>query len=805
MHAADSHLTTSHQHSANDMTGAGSSKSPRVVLLGMGWFPDEVGGLNRYTRALLESLPASHAVVIGPAHDADERVAAVSRQSAPLPWRMLAYTLATTRLARSADVIDSHFALYAWLPTFVPSLRAKPMVVHFHGPWAAEGALAAGPSGIRDHLRWRIERRVYRRADRLITLTSAFRQILVESYGIDPWKVSVLAPGTNPAPSVRSRDEARTRAGCSSDAFVVCCVRRLTPRMGHGMLLRAWQTVAREVPGARLLIAGTGALAGELAETVSAYDLTESVELLGAIPEADLTNLYQASDLNVVPSTGLEGFGLVVLEAAATGTPSVVTRVGGLPEAVRGLATNLVVEPDSPDALAERIIDAANGDLPTRDSTARWVAGRTWANVAEAHQAVFAEAVAHRNANARRSGSPTQQLRVVYLDHVARLSGGELALLHLLAAMPEVDAHVILAEDGPLVELLNESGISVEVRPLPGRTRNLRKGTLGKTPPLRVIYDTIAYSARLAWRLRQLKPDLVHTNSLKSGAYGALAATAARTPMIWHLRDRLEPPYLPTTAISLVRALIRMADGVICNSESTREALSVRSDAFVIPSPIGIEPATRDCGHTDGASDPLVFGIIGRLTSWKGQDTFLRAFAQAFPDGTERACIVGAALFGEEDEAFARSLEHLATTLGIAHRVDFRGHRRDIQAELNHLDVLVHASTIPEPFGQVVLEGMAAGVPVIASTGGGPSEVIADGVSGLLSPPGDSNALAIAMSTLASDPGLRTRLGLAGRERAKEYTPDACARLVMSAYQVTIARAHARRAPRPWRQIVDTP
>ena len=146
-----------------------------------------------------------------------------------------------------------------------------------------------------------------------------------------------------------------------------------------------------------------------------------------------------------------------------------------------------------------------------------------------------------------------------------------------------------------------------------------------------------------------------------------------------------------------------------------------------------------------------VFGMLGRIAPWKGQDLFLRAFAEAFPGGTERAVIVGTAMFGEED--YERELPALAAELGLDVRVEFRGFREDIWRELAALDVLVHASLTPEPFGQVVLEGMAAGLPVLAPDEGAPAG----------SPLTRSMALRAAEKDLGEDAQSRAGAGRCGR------------------------------------------
>jgi glycosyltransferase involved in cell wall biosynthesis len=373
-------------------------------------------------------------------------------------------------------------------------------------------------------------------------------------------------------------------------------------------------------------------------------------------------------------------------------------------------------------------------------------------------------------------------LRVVFLDHVTQLSGGELALLRLAKALRDVDSHIILADEGPLVERLLLAGISVEVLPLPQRTSQLRKDNIriGRLP-LHSIFDTLIYTLRLAWRLRQLRPDVVHTNSLKSGIYGSLAARLAGTPVVWHLRDRIADDYLPNIAGRLLRALIRRApDVVISNSRTTSDTLGAAERSLVIPSVV--EPALPTRARANPPNGQLLVGMVGRLAPWKGQDVFLRAFALAFPTGSQRAVVVGKPLFGEEEVVYAEALRQLAGELGIADRVEFLGHREDVPGELHRMDVLVHASTTPEPFGQVVIEGMSAGLPVVAPRHGGPAEIISDGVNGVLYTPGDVTELAQVLVRLSADESLRVELGSAASSRARDFSPQVVATQVMQAY-----------------------
>lgn len=381
-------------------------------------------------------------------------------------------------------------------------------------------------------------------------------------------------------------------------------------------------------------------------------------------------------------------------------------------------------------------------------------------------------------------------MRVVYLDHVARLSGAELALLRLLPHLDRVQPHVILAEDGPLVSRLHLAGISTEVFPLGDQARQLHRRELGNASVSPVVAaSTASYIARLARRLRRLEPDLVHTNTLKAGVYGSLAARLAGLPVIWHVRDRIADDYLPLPAVKLIRGMTRhLATAIVANSHSTMQTLGVPTKPvgsyLVLPEVVSeVRPSPRVTGT------PLTFGIVGRLAPWKGQDLFLRAFAQAFRDGDEQAVVVGAALFGEDD--YAESLAFRAHELGLDGRVEFRGHRHDMGEEFSRLDVLVHASLTPEPFGQVIIEGMAAGVPVIAADAGGPAEMIRHDVTGVLYRPCDADALTAALRRLR-DPALRDRLSTAARASLGPYSPAVVAGELMRLYDTVLARRSAR-------------
>jgi glycosyltransferase involved in cell wall biosynthesis len=614
----------------------------------------------------------------------------------------------------------------------------------------------------------RVERRVYRRAARFVVLSAAFGRILQGRYGVAPWRIEVLAPGVD-VERFTPGDEAAARTSLGlPDGRVALCVRRLVPRMGLEALLDAWASLDPSGTD-RLVLAGEGPLRAALEARARSLGVARTVTFLGLVSDRELVDAYRAADVTVVPSLSLEGFGLVVLESLACGTPVVGTDAGGLAEALEVTRQRSAVPAGDVDALAGALRDAVVHP-PTREErvACRLVAEEhAWPLVAHRHEALY-RAVA--------AGQPTPS--VVVLDHTSVLSGGELAIARALDGVHgRAAVHAILATDGPLVARLESAGASVEVLELDDETRRLPRDEVSawRLRP-RAAMTTVRYVVSLAHRLRQLHPDVVHTNSLKSALYGGAAARIAGVPCVWHVRDRIESPYLPKGAVRLVRAAARVLPSVVvANSPSTLEALGVAGR--VVPSPLDPSIAPTPPPQRDVPA----FLVLGRLAPWKGQHLAIEAFASAFPTGGATMRIAGAALFGEE--RYAASLPALAERLGVADRVELCGFVEDVASLLEGADVVVHSSVLAEPFGQTVLEAMGAGRPVIAAGAGGAAELVTDGVDGLHYVMGDRDALAWAMRRLAGDRALRASLGEAASRTARRYTPAALAPDLLSAWQ----------------------
>lgn len=382
----------------------GAARPLSILQIGVGWMPECSGGSENVFYHLAKYLPAAGVAVSGlvPGSAAVREqsggdVEAFATRTAPLIERLWSERKAAIRhLAHHGpDLVAAHFSLFA-LPV-LDLIGPRPLVVHFHGPWAAESAVE-GARWLSIKTKAAIESIVYRRADRLIVLSQAFADILVRSYGIEPERIRIVPAGvdcTRFGISATRRD-ARERLGWEIDRPTILTVRRLARRMGLSELIASMVEVRRHVPELRLLIAGKGAEQSNLQRLIEELELTETVRLIGFVPDALLPWAYRAADLSVVPSTSLEGFGMITAESLAAGTPVLVTPVGGLPEAVRELCPQLVLAGSGRRELALGISGAVTGalKLPSSEQCRAYAHNRfDWPQIAAKTREVYLEAL----------------------------------------------------------------------------------------------------------------------------------------------------------------------------------------------------------------------------------------------------------------------------------------------------------------------------------------------------------------------------------------------------------------------------
>ncbi|HTL00909.1 MAG TPA: glycosyltransferase family 4 protein [Vicinamibacterales bacterium] len=378
-------------------------------------------------------------------------------------------------------------------------------------------------------------------------------------------------------------------------------------------------------------------------------------------------------------------------------------------------------------------------------------------------------------------------MRVVFLNPSGELGGAETALLEMLAALraarPNWTLGLVASADGPLVERASRLGAQSASLVFPRSLARLgewgRRGSFGARFRLGAAISgaaapTLQYASRLRHHLNDLKPDIVHTNGLKMHLLGAQCRPAG-AKLLWHLHDY--PRSRPMTA-ALLRAQADRCAAVLANSESvaadTRALLGARVPVQTVYNAVDLDRFCPEGPSLDldalarlppPPAGTLRVGLLGTFARWKGHDVFLRALSLLRAAGI-RGYIIGEPIYETAASQFSmRELQELSAAHGLAGSVGFTGRTHDVPAALRALDVAVHASVEPEPFGLVIAEAMACGRPVIVSRAGGAAEIAQAGA--LFHRPGDAADLAARISELIADPLQRQSLGTEGRQAAQ--------------------------------------
>ncbi len=315
--------------------------APRVLHVGLESPATRHGGLNVYLQRLVRAerdagIDASIVWISDDQPDGDEHIAP------GLSWPRRFVAFARTIRRSRAEVVDVHFAAHAFGALLTGALRGRPMVVHFQGPWALESQ-AAGERGLGVWVKGRVEGFVLRRADRVIVLSNAFRRVAIQQYRVVPHRVVVVPPGVDSANLV-DRRRVRAELGIRDNEEMWLSVRRLVPRMGLDVGLRAFALGG--VENRRYVIVGDGPLRSELETVARDLGVASAVTFVGRVDDDTLGAWYDAADVSLVPSVAHEGFGLVVGESLAHGTPVVASDRDGLRDAARLSRAVVLVEPD---------------------------------------------------------------------------------------------------------------------------------------------------------------------------------------------------------------------------------------------------------------------------------------------------------------------------------------------------------------------------------------------------------------------------------------------------------------------------
>ena len=352
-----------------------------------------------------------------------------------------------------------------------------------------------------------------------------------------------------------------------------------------------------------------------------------------------------------------------------------------------------------------------------------------------------------------------------------QLGGGEMMFRQLMqhGRGRGIEWIVVFTKDGAMVAETHALGVETHlvaagrIRDLPQRWRAIRRiAALARERQVSLVFGWMAASQLLA----------------------GPAAWIADVPAAWYQVGLPRPDWIDRFAT------LCPARGVLVLSKDVATAqarmLPHRPQTLVYPGASlerfetvrGESPTAlrANCGLPERG--PLI-GIVGRLQRWKGMHTVIAAMPAVLKAHADAHLVIVGGVHDTEP-AYGDELRAIAAALGVTGAVTFAGFQSDVPRWMQAMDVVVHASD-REPFGIVVVEAMALGKPVIAGAAGGPSEMIADGVHGLLVPFEDTAAIVRAVDRFLGDPEFAARCGRAAHERAQDFSAERYAALATEA------------------------
>jgi L-malate glycosyltransferase len=369
-------------------------------------------------------------------------------------------------------------------------------------------------------------------------------------------------------------------------------------------------------------------------------------------------------------------------------------------------------------------------------------------------------------------------MNVLIVNHTGAVSGAERSMLDLISGLRDGDrVRVACPRSGPLAHAARRLGVEVDA--IPGTDGSLKLHPRETPRALGRLAVAAALTARHALRM---DADIIHANSIRSGLLTVPAARATTIPAVVHVRDRLPRSVVADGSLRLIASGART---IVANSRYTAEgmrAVTSRGRITVVYNPVDrtrfdqttIDRATarERIGVRPGV---FLLAVVGQITPWKGQSDAVELVLHLRRAGHDvELLLVGEPKFVSaatryDNRAYAAQLSRFIVEHDLADAVHMLGEREDVPLIMSAIDTLLVPSW-EEPFGRVVIEAMALGRPVVATSVGGPAEIIRDGVDGILLSPRAPRRWAESVGGLIASAELRGRIGAAAAVRAEDFS-----------------------------------
>lgn len=401
-------------------------------------------------------------------------------------------------------------------------------------------------------------------------------------------------------------------------------------------------------------------------------------------------------------------------------------------------------------------------------------------------------------------------MKILFVNPVGIIGGAERVLLTIFSVLqtdqPDIQLHLIVGTDGALVKSAEQLGVQVKILPLPQEVLQLGdsalKGNSRVMAILRLLWRSSTalpvirkYLGKFRQTIQEINPDLIHSNGIKTHLLTGLLGLNS-IPIIWHIHDFYSTRPLMAKILRWISnratAGIAITEAVAVDTRKTLPNLPIE----VIYNSVDVDYFSP--GTANLPVDTIKVGLVATFARWKGHDVFLEAAANLIreqPNLNVRFYIVGGAIYETKGSQFSeQELRELASGLQIADKVEFLGFQQNIAEIYRWLDIVIHASTQPEPFGLAIVEAMACGKPVIVSQSGGAAELFTHNYDAVGFTPGDSTALASAILHLIDNPEFCKSLSKNARSTViKRFNHQHLATQILTFYNSIITS----KTPRP--------
>ncbi len=386
-------------------------------------------------------------------------------------------------------------------------------------------------------------------------------------------------------------------------------------------------------------------------------------------------------------------------------------------------------------------------------------------------------------------------MRIVYLNHSGKVSGAEISLLTFfkgLRGRKEIEPILACPAEGALKERAQDMGFPIV------NTESFEAG-FTRNPLSFLGYGVrlLRIGKKFASIVEEIKADLIDANSVRAGLVASASTLFYKTPIVVHVRD-----CVPRNKIGILtrRIIARRASKIVANSSYVAHHFALDDSMFrkidVVYNPLDL--SSFDPEKVDGSQFKKMFkvngrysllGVVGQISPWKGLIDVIRAMPKVLSSFPEtRLLIVGEPKFDTasaryDNIAYLKELKSLVEELNLKKEIIFTGERSDIPEVMKAIDLLILPSW-EEPFGRALIEAMAMEKPVISTNVGGPTEIIEDGVTGILLPPKNPEIIAQAVIELASKKKKSKEMGRRGRKEVqRRFNTDTYIAKMLSIYK----------------------